>query len=123
MKMKTLFKTFISLGLMFVFLSINAQNDVSEIKIGDKLIIGELTNGTFQSITLPKRNFIVKKGGIANYNSLVNDIVVVTNIEKDKNGNTIVKLERKNGKRFFNTHKTIKANLQEAIDSGELETL
>ncbi|NNK83637.1 MAG: hypothetical protein HKO92_10985 [Flavobacteriaceae bacterium] len=107
---------------MLVFLSINAQNNASEINIGDKLIIGKLTNGTFQSITLPKRNFIVKRGGIANYKSVENNIVVVTNIEKDKNGNTIVELKRNNGKRFFNTHKTIKANLQEALDSGELKT-
>lgn len=119
--MKTLFKSLLTLGLMLIFLSINAQNNASEINIGDKLVIGELTNGTFQSIKLPRRNFIVKRGGIANYKSLEKTLVVVSSIDKDKNGNTIVELERNNGKRFFNTHKTIKANLKDAIDSGELK--
>lgn len=119
--MKTFFKSIFVLGLMLVFSGINAQNNVSEINVGDNLIVGELTNGTFQYIKLPKRNFIIKRGGIANYNSVENNLVVVSNINKDKKGNTIVELERKNGKRFFNTHKTLKANLYEALDSGELK--
>ena len=122
--MKNDLKTIIAFGLMLISLSFNAQvvSD-SDISIGDKLTVGELTNGTFKFIKLPKANFIIKKGGLANYKSIEKSTVVISNIEKDKKGNTIVELKRNNGKKFFNAIWTIKADLKQALNSGELKQL
>ena len=122
--MNNYLKTIIAFGLMLISLSFNAQvvSD-SDISVGDKLTVGELTNGTFKFIKLPKANFIIKKGGLANYKSIEKSTVVISNIEKDKKGNTIVELKRNNGKKFFNAIWTIKADLKPALDSGELKQI
>lgn len=122
--MKNDLKTILAFTLMLVSLSFNAQEiSDADFSIGDKLTVGELTNGTFKFIKLPKANFIIKKGGLANYKSIEKSTVVISNIEKDKKGNTIVELKLNNGKKFFNAYWTIKADLKQALDSGELKQI
>ena len=46
--------------------------------------------------------------------------VVVEAITYDKDGSTLITLRRQDGMRFFNAFPTVKASLEEALDSGEL---
>lgn len=110
-------KTVISmLCLFFVALSVNAN----DIKVGSVLIISNPSSTIYKHIDVPKKNFIIKKGGIADYSSLINEKVVVSDLTKKENGDIHVVLKKHNGKRFFNTHTILKANLSKALQAKEL---
>ncbi|PKB44033.1 hypothetical protein AX016_2244 [Cellulophaga sp. RHA19] len=117
--MKKIITLVMSLCLVVV-LHANTKPLNSDIKVGTELRIGEASSATYQHLILPKKNFIIKRGGLANYKSLKNLTVVVTDINTNKNGNVEVTLKRKNGKRFFNSHPTIKANYNKALEQKEL---
>ena len=99
-----------------------AQEDSYDatVKVGDELIIGQTTNGSYQFIKVPRKNFIIKKGGIANMGSLVNNKVEITKIKKDRSNTTIVTFRRTNNTKFFNVYKTLSADLNKAMSKGEL---
>ncbi|RKR12811.1 hypothetical protein CLV91_1518 [Maribacter vaceletii] len=110
--------------LLFISMSpritANTSSKSNDIKIGTKLEIGHPSTSNYKYLILPRKNFIIKKGGLANYKSLYNLNVVVTAIEKS-NGNTIiVTLKHVDNKKFFNRYATIKANYKEAINAKEL---
>ena len=47
--------------------------------------------------------------------------MVVTSVDKKDDGSTVITIKRKDGSAFFGTHKTVKANVEAAIQSGELK--
>ena len=108
-------------------ISINAQNAKQvmqeEIEVGDILQIGEPDASRFQHIEFPRPNFIIKKGGIANYKRVEGDKVVVTSIKETKNGTIEVQIKLANGGRFFRTHNVVTADLKNALESGELRRI
>lgn len=108
--------------LLFVFLSfsnlMNAQ-DSNNLKVGEILRLEAPENYDYTHIKLPRANFIIKKGGIANYKKLDGTRVEITKI-KISNNKIVVLLKRKNGKKFFGSFPVIRANYKEAIASGEL---
>ncbi|OMP31596.1 MULTISPECIES: hypothetical protein [Mangrovimonas] len=110
-----------------LFLNFNSFSATSNIQdsvvIGDVLTINTPESQTFKDIDFPKLNLVVKRGGVASYNSVDNVPVVVSEIKADKNGNTIVVLKRQDGKKFFNQYKEVSANLQDALASGELSVI
>ena len=91
------------------------------VKVGDELIIGSPSKTNYQFIEVPRKNFIIKRGGIANMNSLRNDKVTVTKMTFDRSSNPIVVLKKSNGAKFFNALRTLKADLNGAISNGELQ--
>ena len=107
------------LGLFLISISLSAQ----EVNVGDKYVIGAPSSSEYQHIKVPKKNFIIKKGGIADKKSLLDNVAVVKEVISDKKGNTVVVLERSNGKKFFNAYSTLKANLKSAVESGELRKI
>lgn len=116
----------IVLAVLFVVAttSIYAQDSKSaEIKVGDVLEIGRPDSPTFQHIDFPRPNFIIKKGGIANYKSVEGNKVVVTAIREKRDGTLQVKIKRTDGRRFFNSHSVVAADLDSALKSGELSVL
>ncbi|WP_349352256.1 MULTISPECIES: hypothetical protein [unclassified Flagellimonas] len=116
----------IILALLFVVATtnINAQNaNPQDIKVGDVLEIGKPDTPKFKHIDFPRANFIIKKGGIANYKTVVGNKVVVTDIKEKKDGTVVVKIKKTDGKRFFNSHPVVKADLKDALESGELSVL
>ena len=72
------------------------NNDPS---VGDVLKINTPKSVSFKYIDFPKLNFIVKRGGIANYKSVYGELVIVKKVI-DKNDDIHVVLERKDGKKF-----------------------
>lgn len=113
-------KLALALSLFLMSIGLSAQEEVN---VGDKYVIGNPTSSQYQFIKVPKDNFIIKKGGIADKKSLTDNVVVVKEVITDKKGNTLVVLERSNGKKFFNAYSTLKANLKSAVETGELRKI
>ncbi|WP_127136427.1 hypothetical protein [Flagellimonas oceanensis] len=114
------------LAILFVVATtnINAQNtNPQDVKVGDVLEIGNPDAPKFKHIDFPRANFIIKKGGIADYKRVVGRKVVVTAIKEKKDGTVEVKIKKTDGKRFFNSHPVVKADLKNALESGELSAL
>lgn len=106
--------------LLMFSIAVCSQNDsLNQVKVGDVLVIGKPSGNEYRYIKVPEKNFILKRGGIANLKSLRNTKVVVTNLQK-KNNNLYIIFKRKDGGRFFGSHKTLKANIVEGIKEGEL---
>ena len=76
-------------------------------------------DGPFRHLNLPRNNFIIKRGGIANLNALSGNLVVVTAV-KEVEGSKEIVLKRKDGRKFFRNYATISANWPEALEAGEL---
>ncbi|MCK0157147.1 hypothetical protein MWU65_08170 [Cellulophaga sp. F20128] len=113
------------LSFFCISIAVNAQTstNVDAIKIGDVLMIGESTANSYQHIYFPKKNFIIKKGGIVDYKRIPKSKVVITAISDSPDGKVEVSFKLKNGKQFFNSHRIIKADLLKAIHSKELMLL
>ncbi len=112
----------IPLALFFSAFALNAQeNNNRSINVGDQLMITEPLGSSYRFIEIPRKNFIIKRGGIPNMKSLDKSIVTVTDISNDEN--PIITIEKSNGKKFFRIYKTFTAHLNAAIDSGELKPL
>lgn len=107
-----------TLLLMFSY-SGNAQVPNNNIEVGETLTIQSSQNYQYSFIDFPKPNFIIKKGGIANYGKLKGTEVVVTEI-KNKGTENIIVLKRKDGKKFFGSFPSVTANLEKALRSREL---
>ncbi len=115
---KLLYITFLSV------LTINAQEtteNISEIKVGNILVIGSPSTTGYQHIYFPKTNFIIKRGGIANYKHLIGKKVIVNAIETNAKNERIVVLKRDDKMKFFNRYTSVRANLDSAIESGEIK--
>lgn len=110
---------FIPIMLLFAF-QVEAQDQTQPVTVGDILVINQPEDLKFKSLQLPKANFIIKKGGIANYKSLIGNKVRVTEVTTNDAGETKVVLEREDGRKFFRTHSAITANINDALENGEL---
>jgi len=112
-------------ALLFSVHFLNAQNDSKQVQTavqsGAIFEIGkpEMMN-TYQYIDFPRANFIIKRGGIANYKLVEGEKVVVTSVKEKKDGSIQVKIKRKDGGRFFGSHTVVAADFKEAMASGEL---
>ncbi len=110
------------LVVIFALFTVHVTSQVSfnyDVKVGDVFYIGNPAASEYQYLETPRANFIIKKGGIADFKTLLDEKVVVTAMGT-KRGKTHVTLKRKDGKKFFGSHSTIKAYLSEAISSKEL---
>ncbi len=103
---------------LFAFLGNAQENHANQVKIGDQLIIGEPAGVLYQSINVPRKNFIIKKGGIPNMSALENSVVTITKISHSDN--PIITFKKSNGRKFFRAYRTLTAELNGAIDSGEM---
>ncbi|WP_339840873.1 hypothetical protein [uncultured Maribacter sp.] len=112
-----------AIALLFSVSMLNAQNDTAKqinVDVGDIFEIGKPETNKYKHIDFPRENFIIKRGGIANYKRAEGATVVVTSVKEKKDGTTQIKFKRKDGGRFFGSHTVIQADYHEAISSGEL---
>ncbi|RIA09483.1 hypothetical protein OE09_1321 [Flavobacteriaceae bacterium MAR_2010_72] len=119
-------KAFLIISLVFIVngYATNDQQTIDDLpKIGDVLVINEPSKQNYTHIDFPRLNFIVKRGGVANYDSVHGEHVVIKEIITKNDGTVYVQLEPKSGKKFFGFMKQVKANYEQAIKSGELSTL
>lgn len=88
-------------------------------KEGDQLVVNAPANN-YQYIKAPKLHILAKRGNVATHKNLHNTAVVVTDVKEKKNGTYEVTLKRADGKKFYKSHATIKANFSKALEKGEL---
>ena len=104
----------------FVSVFMYSQTDTSNFNKGDIFQIGSANNDNYKHINFPRRNFIIKKGGIANYKSIKGQKVVVTSVKEKNNGKKVATIKLVDSRRFFNSHKYITVHIDEAIKAKEL---
>ncbi|QYA26811.1 hypothetical protein G3I01_15350 [Gramella sp. MT6] len=119
MKTKRFISAFALCASLIMSSQVNAQSE-NNVEIGDVLKIGKADNYQYTHVDFPKPNFIIKKGGIANYDQLSGTLVEVTKIRNNDKGQTTIILKRRDGKKFFGSFSEIKADYQKAIASAEL---
>lgn len=111
-----------SIIALFLFCSVlgYGQNNLSNVEEGDVFTLGTAVTPEYKHIDFPRRNFILKRGAIANFNKLKGEKVVVHKVSYNNENEAEVVLKRLDGKRFFRFFPTVKANFDRAMESGEL---
>ena len=115
-------KYILSFVLLAIFsLNVSAQQTSGvNYEVGDELILEASDNQTYQFVKIPKKNFIMKRGGIADIKALYNTRLKISSITESGDW---VYLSKADGSKFFNRYKVIKAHLPKAIEAGELTML
>jgi protein involved in polysaccharide export with SLBB domain len=96
------------------------QKQQIDIEKGTVLTLDEPVANEYRYVLFPRKNFIIKRGGIADMKSVLGLQVEVVDYEYTDKGDTRVTLKRKDGKKFFRNFKTVDAYLEDALTSGEL---
>jgi len=112
---------FLSLFFLGGGLSLQAQqNEQTTIEKGTVLTISEPVSDQYRYVLFPRKNFIIKRGGIANMKSVYGKKVEVVDFSYTDDGDTRVTLKRTDGRKFFRNFKTVDAYLEDALTAGEL---
>lgn len=109
-------KYILFLGMFVAAMNLQAQ----EVTVGDTFEIGAPESPQYEHLEFPRANFIIKRGGIADFKSVKGNKVVVTDIKEKKNGTKLFVIKRTDGNRFFGSHWQVAANIEKALESGEL---
>ena len=112
-------KSAIMVAFLFSIGLLHAQESTEMIQKGAILTLGPPSASGYQHIDFPRKNFIIKRGAIANFNNLEGKKVVVENV-RSKNGITEVVLKRKDGRNFFRFWSSVEADFEKALAKGEL---
>ena len=91
-----------------------------EVEVGDIFVLGEMEGPYYQHVLLPKKNIIIKRGGIADMKQITGLQVEVAAFSFDSSGNALVTLRRIDGGKFFRAFREIKARYELAVSAGEL---
>ncbi len=112
------------MALLFSISVLNAQNSTdqeqADVQVGDVFEIGTPETHKYNHINFPRANFIIKRGGIADYKRAEGYKVVVTAVKEKKNGTKEVNIKRNDGGRFFGSHTVVAADFNKAVAAGEL---
>lgn len=107
----------------FVTLGVSAQEKNIDVKKGDVFEIASPSGQEFKHINFPKKNFIIKRGGIANDKLVYGEEVIVTSVALTKDGSAEIRIKPKNGGKFYNALRSVKVDFEDAIRTGELKVL
>ncbi len=75
--------------------------------------------GDFQHLKVPRKNIIIKQGGIPNVFALDGSLVVVEEVQQLGDQHKVV-IKRQDGGKFLRRYRTLTAYWPEALESGEL---
>ncbi|MGW9684236.1 hypothetical protein [Flagellimonas sp. 2504JD1-5] len=106
------------IAVLMTFSVSGQKNQMDVVAVGDELILGSPTGNRYTHVKVPRKNFIIKRGGLPNMASLKNTAIVVTDVVYGEK--TLITFKRTDGRKFFRVYKTLSANLEGGIDSGEL---
>ena len=115
-------KTTIVIAFLFSIGMLQAQENPDVIEKGTVLTLGKVAASSYQHIDFPRKNIIIKRGAIANFNNLEGRKVVVEEVSS-LNGKTTVILKRKDGRNFFRFWPTVSSDIEMALLKGELKIL
>lgn len=105
---------------LFVSCFTYSQNTESNFSAGDVYTIGNVNHNNYIYINFPRPNFIIKKGGIVNYNTLKGKKVVITSVKEKRNGKRLATIKLVESRKFFNSHKFVTVDIDKAIKNKEL---
>lgn len=114
--MKKILFYFALTGIM----GLTQAQEKSDLTVGDELLLGQASGSTYLHIDFPRKNTIIKRGGIANFNNLVGQTLVIHQILVEEDGTLQAILKKKNGGKFFRFFPKIQCDLTQALDKGEL---
>lgn len=100
-------------------LTIQAQ-ETQNIEVGTIVTIEKPSTTDFNYIHFPRKNFIIKKGGIVNYHREFGEKVEIIALETKKDGTRQARLKRTDGRKFFQSHASVWADIDQAIEAGEI---
>ena len=109
-----------SILAFFVTAFMYSQSSATDFSSGDTFLIGNAKFDNYKYIDFPRANFIIKKGGIANYENIKGKKVVVTSIKEKNDGKLIATIKLVESGKFFNSHKYVTVDIDKAIKSKEL---
>lgn len=101
-------------------LSLSAQKISIDVKKGDIYEIVKPSGKNYKYINFPRKNIILKKGGILTNQTVNGKEVIVTKVTKKNNGSTKIKVKPTDGTGFYKVIKSVTINFEEAIKSGEI---
>ena len=84
-------------------------SDDKDVKVGTILTINKPSAWEYRHIEFPRRNIIIKRGGIANMKSVYGEEVIVSKINENRKGVVVVTLKRTDGRKFFNSFPIVRA--------------
>ena len=115
-------RNFVFISILMAFLPLqSALAQEPQVKEGMVLKLVK-PEGDFVHLQVPKKNFIIKQGGLANMHSLNGNHVVVEKVQQLGDQHKVV-LRRKDGRKFFRVYPTLTAHWPEALEAGELRLL
>ena len=109
------------LFVVFAFFAISF-GQAQDVQVGDIYVIEKPSGNEFKHVMFPKRNLIIKRGGIPDMDMVKNLEVEVVGVTYTMDNKTLVTLKRTDGRRFFNALFSVKADLDGALQSGELSS-
>lgn len=108
---------FVVFGILMAWTPAQAQ--ASSVSEGEEFVLVLPDNGQFDRVEFPRKNFIIKRGGIADMKTVDGNTVVVRSVENE-DGQVYLLLARKDGRKFFRHLPEVRAKWPEALDEGEL---
>lgn len=109
----------VAFALSVYSLTAQQENYADLVEIGDELVIDAPSASSYQHINVPRKNFIIKRGGIPDMKTLKSSVVTITKISDDES--PVITFKKANGKKFFRVYKTLTADLNAAVASGEIQ--
>lgn len=109
-----------SILAFFITVFMFSQSSELDFNSGDTFIIGSVKSNNYKYINFPRDNFIIKRGGLANYKNIKGEKVIITSIEEDNKEKRVATIKLANSRKFFNSHRYITVDIEEAIKSKEL---
>ena len=116
-------KSFLFRAFLAAMPMLYAQGTSQTLTEGDIVTLGTPQGSDYRHLEFPRKNIIVKRGAIANFNNLIGEKLVIERIETDKNGNTEAVLKRKDGLNFFRFYPSVTADLEKALADGEIKAV
>lgn len=89
------------------------------IEKGTILTLGASSASGYKHIDSPRKNTIIKRGAIANFNTLEGRKFTITEV-RSNNATTEIVIKRKDGLNFFRFFPSVKVNLEKALIEKEL---
>lgn len=88
----------------------------------DLYLLGPAVKPMYAHINFPPAREVIKRTAVPDYKSLQGISLAVVSEYSDSQGNNWVELRRADGKNFFRHFRTVWANLDQALESGELQS-
>lgn len=100
--------------------SVVIAQDSPALDVGETAVLGSPEYSSYSHIDFPPAREIIKRTAIPNFKALNGVSVTVVSEHSDNEGHNWVELKRTDGKKFFRHYRTVWANLDKAVASGEL---